>query len=222
MRGICPVRFNLSQTRLTVLAAALAVTTVSVIAFSLLTAHPIYNTPVSLTTTYNKPYEGKLWSVANFTSSSKASMAWFSFGFAHNNESVGPLYTTVSFAGTFNVVVVDSVMMTFSTDQSGYTVDVGARAPFSTSVVHVDLTRTALDEIVEYPSLASQPQGTQTSLLWFYLGGMSAQSGNHTVTMTVDLAAHDAQTSLTGHSYSAEAVFHIIVQPNGLVYVSDQ
>ena len=139
------------------------------------------------------------------------------FGFAHNNQTLSPLYTTVSFAGTWNSVIVDSLTMTFSSDQFDYVVDVGARAPFSTSITHVDLTRSGLDEVVSYSNLPAQSQGTQTSLLWFYLGGMSAQSGNHTVTMTVDLAAHDPQPSITGHSYSAEAVFHIIVQPNGLV-----
>ena len=200
----------------------IAIIVVAVVTVSLLTARPVYTTPVSLTTSYNKPYEGKLWMVASFNTSSNNQAAWFQFGFLHNNQSSGPLDTTISFAGTWSVVVVDSLKMRFSPDQFGYVVDVGARAPFSTGIAQVDLTRTALDETVEYSNLATQPQGTQTSVLWFHLAGMSAQSGNHTVTMTVDLAAHDAESSLMGRSYSAEAVFHIIVEPDGLVYVSDQ
>jgi len=73
----------------------------SVIGVSILTSHPILMTRESLTTSYNKPFEGKLCMVASFNSSvSKTQFAWFQFGFAHNNQTFSPLYTTVSFAGT--------------------------------------------------------------------------------------------------------------------------
>ena len=62
---------------------------------------------------------------------------------------------------------------------------------------------------------------TETVDLWFQLLGVGpAANFNHTATMTVDFIAHDPHSVLVGHTYSAEAVFHLFVEPSGNVLLS--
>jgi hypothetical protein len=189
---------------------------------------PIYMSEVSLTTSYNRPYSDKVWITASFNDSGGDRIAWYSFTLRSNNQTLGPIWITSSFGpgqpGAFSPVSIDSLRMTFSSDQYGYFVDVGARASGDTGALSpVELTRgDQATETISYDNLGLSGKGSNQSDFWLWLSGMSYQSGNHTVTMTVDLTAHNFQSSLTGSSYSAEAVFSLIVEPHGLVYVSNQ
>ncbi len=65
-------------------------------------------------------------------------------------------------------------------------------------------------------------KGTNKFDLWFEVVSIGSSSNNHTVFLSVDLTAHVPGAILIGQSYSGEATFPIVVQPNGLVFVSDQ
>ena len=218
------MRFNPSNRSLALIISLLAVAgiVITVVGVSILSAHPLFMSQESLTTSYNKPYGLKAPTASFNHTNTHDQVAWFSMNFQNNNQTYSPVGLQILFAGNFGFVVMDSMTLAFVSDQSGYTVEAAQQALFTApSVTQVTLTRGIMDEKVSYSGLAASPQGTITEDLWWKLGGMSSQSGNHTVTLIVDLTAHDAQSSLIGHSYLAEAIFHIVIQPDGLIYVSD-
>jgi hypothetical protein len=76
--------------------------------------------------------------------------------------------------------------------------------------------------ILDYENLGFFGTGTELFDLWFGISVGTASLGvNHSVSLTVDLTGHDPRAILFGQSYSAEAAFQIVAQPNGLLYVSD-
>jgi hypothetical protein len=221
-------RMNLLGRKILVIGLTVVLSVVLIIGLNALMMRPLYTSQVPLTTSYNKPYENKLWISANFNDSNGNGVSWFSFTLRSNNQSRGPIWITASFGpiapGQYSPYTIDSVTMTFSSDQFGYFVDVGARVSAGTgSLSPVTLTRgDQATEIMSYDNLGLYGLSNNRSDFWLWLSGMSSQSGNHTVTIRVDMIAHDSQNSLMGHSYSAEAIFLLTVQPNGLISVSDK
>ena len=190
----------------------------------------LYTTQGYLTPTYTRPYSAHYWNGALLNDSSGNALAFFVFAFRGTNQSQGPIGITLNWGpnvpgGSTNVpVYIDSLQVTFSPDSPGDWPDVGVRASSTSG----GLSPTGIfrgsdgQAVVAFDNLGFYGTGTETVDLWFQLLGVGpSSSANHTVTLTADLAAHSPHPFLIGSSYAAEATFHLVVEPSGLVVLSE-
>jgi hypothetical protein len=191
------------------------------VGLSIALQEPLYVSQSSLSTTYNTPFANRDWKGVYFNDSQGRNLAVFYFSFRSLNQSLGPVLTTLSFGPTFSpqFVDLDSAKFTFATPSPGWWPDIGYRVPTN------GLNPTQISEAngkvtLNFQNLGFYGTGTETFDIWF---GINAAGYNtdHSVFLTVDITAHTPNSVLVGHSYSGEANFQIVAQPNGLLTVSD-
>ena len=74
--------------------------------------------------------------------------------------------------------------------------------------------------IISFQNLGFYGTGTETFDFWFGIDAVASNT-SRSVSLTVDVTGHSPNPVLIGHSYSGEATFQIVAQPNGLLTVSD-
>ena len=184
---------------------------------------PLYSTQASLTTTYNTPFASAYWKTARFNNSQGSELAFFNFAFRNTNQSRGPVLTTLQFGPeSSQSIYLDSARFTFTSDGPLSWPDIGVRVP-DNGFTPTQISRVNVQKVIlNYQNLGFYGQGTEVFDLWFGITVVTgAFSSNHSVFMTVDITGHNPHSLLIGQSYSGEANFQIVAQPDGLLYVSD-
>lgn len=211
-----------NQIRLVVLVTAV-LATIMVVSFVILLQEPLYVSHSSLSTSYNTPFANVYWKAASFNNSQGAQFAWFNFALRSTNQSTGPVLTTLEFAPNLTQpIYLDSVKLTFETSDVLSWPNVWINIPgngFNPS----QISETTLQRVViSYDNMGIFGQSTEVVNIRFGITIVTgALNTNHSLSFTVDVTGHDPHAVLIGHSYSAEAVFKIVAQPNGLLYVAD-
>jgi len=182
---------------------------------------PLYVSPSSLSTTYNTPFANKDWKGVYFNDSQGKNLAVFYFSFRSLNLSLGPVLTTLSFGPAFSpqFVDLDSAKFTFAAASPLWWPDIGYRVP-TNGLNPAQISETNGKAIIDFQNLGFYGTGTETFDIWFGINAVGYNT-NHSVFLTVDITAHTPNPVLIGHSYSGEATFQIVAQPNGLLSVSD-
>ena len=192
-----------------------------VVGLSIAFQEPLYVANSPLTTSYNTPFANVYWVGARFNNSQGTELAFFNFAFRSNNQSNGPVLTTLEFGPeSSQPIYLDTVKLTFDTGNTLAWPDVGLRVPGNgftpTQISRVNLQKV----IISYENMGFFGTGTEMFDIWFGIT-MIASNTNHSLFLTVDIAGHSPNPVLIGHSFSGEAVFQIVAQPNGLLYVAD-
>jgi hypothetical protein len=204
-----------------VLTACLAV--LLLVGLSIALQQPIYVTQSSLSATYNTPFASAYWKAARFNNSQGSELAFFNFAFRNTNQSLGPVLTTLQFGPeSSQSIYLDSAKFTFTSDGPLSWPDIGVRVPTNGFTPTQILRENVQKVILSYQNLGFYGHGTEDFDLWFGITIVTgASSINHSVFLTVDITGHNPHALLIGQSYSGEATFQIVAQPNGLLYVSD-
>ncbi len=203
-----------------VLVSTVLLALILIIGLSAATLQPLYNNQTSFTISYTKP--SNYWRSARFNSQQGGELAFFTFTFRTTNQSQGPVVMTVEFGPNPGAVYLDSVKLTFTSDNLSWP-EIGFRVPDAGTLFPTEISREDQQQVtINYQNLRFYGQGTNKLDLWFGVVSLGPFSNDHTVILSVDLTAHVSDTILIGQSYSGRATFRIVVEPNGLIFVSDK
>lgn len=201
------------------------------VAVTLATGFTVYNTHTELIASYNKPYSANYWKSASFNDSQGKELAFFTFGLRGTNQSGGPVPITLQWGPSappsqdIALVNVVSVRLTFSSDNFALWPAIGvigSQTAGGISPTHIERGSNG-QEIVTYYTPGVFGKGTNLVNIWFQLTGVGPSSNvNHTVTLTVDMTLGSLNSFFIGKQYNAEAQFPLVVEPSGLIFVSDQ
>lgn len=183
---------------------------------------PLYSGQTSLTASYLTPYANQYWKSVRFNNSQGVEFAFFNFAFRSENQSHGPVLTTMQYgAESLQPINLDSARLTFVTGDGLSWPDISFR--ISTNGLIPQMSRSNLDKVVlDYENLGFYGQGSETFDIWFGITVVTGALGtDHSLFLTVDITGHNPNAYVIGQSYSAEAVFKIVAQPSGLLYVAD-
>jgi hypothetical protein len=182
----------------------------------------LYSTQSSLTASYITPYANQYWKSVRFNTTQGVELAFFNFAFRWENQSNGPVLMAMQYgAESLQHINLDSAKLTFATSDGLSWPDISFRIP--ANGLTPQLSRSDLYKVIlDYENLGFYGQGTETFDIWFGITVVSGALGtDHSLFLTVDLTGHNPDSYVIGQSYSTEAVFKIVAQPNGLLYVAD-
>ncbi len=211
-----------NQVRL-VIVVTIFLAVLMVVSLSIAFQEPLYVAHSSLTTTYNTPFANVYWIGARFNNSQGNELAFFNFAFRNNNQSNGPVLTTLEFGPESSQrIYLDTVKLSFDTGNLLAWPDIGLRVP-TNGFTPTQISRVNAQKVViSYENMGFYGQGTEMFDIWFGITIVSAAlDTNHSLFLTIDITGHSPNPVLIGHSFSGEAVFQIVAQQNGLLYVAD-
>jgi hypothetical protein len=233
LAGIHAIREKImTGSRMRAVAIGVVAIIILFVGVSVVTGQVVYSSESQLIPSYTTPYSEHYWNGALFNNSNGKTLAFFVFALRSTNQSQAPIGITLSWGpntppgrGTSSdPVYIDSLEVIFSSDNFANWPDVGVRASSTAGGLSPTQVLRGTDgqAIISYQDLGFYGTATETVDLWFQLLGVGpSASVNHTATMTVNFMAHVPHSMLIGQSYSAQAVFHLIVDPSGSVSLSE-
>jgi len=161
-----------------------------------------------------------------FNDSQGRELAFFTVLFPrHANQSQGRIFPSLIVGLAHpEPVRLHKVTITFSSDDSQSWPDVGvtARQSDTNSLLPDRISRVNMHQaVVSYGNLGYVME-SENLKVGIRISSLDPVSNiNHSVSMKVDFTLFESQPVLIGHSYSGEAIYHVVAMPDGFIYVSD-